>query len=314
MRAQYNRDHALDILDLVTEEHTEFIPRAQLVSTQIDSPELKQSPTMSKAQSKRAQQQRQKQAAAEKDHLPQTPVPKSIVNEWGATRAVWQFLELADTLATMTEIFKISHTRGNNLSAFDSLQVYCQSPQYNNPQQNQTIQQQPFNPSIPPHLQQQQSQVSQFNGAPPNNFLSPAHPHHINLPGGATTSASPATLSNHNTPAMQNLPLQHPQGQPPPGSMAAPSSVAMSHQASHQGTNPSAAGTPAAATGSANASPNVGVTGKRRRPSGVPIGDDGEVNGASLNGVGPNGLGGNHSNLKVKQSPTMRGKKARANG
>ena len=264
---------------------------------------------MSKGQSKRAQQQRQKQAAAEKDQSPQAPVPKSIVNEWGTTRAVTQFLELADTIATMSELFKVSHSRGGNISASDALQLYCQTPQYNNQQQPQPPQQQQFNPNIPPHLQQQPQGIS-FGGAPPNNFLSPAHPNHMNLPGGVTAIASPAALSNHNTPAMQQLALQQQQGQPPPGSMAAPSSVAMVHQVSHQGTNPSAAGTPSAAAGSANASPNVGVTGKRRRASGVAVGDDGEINGTTVNGVGPNGP----NNLKVKQSPRVGGKKGRPNG
>ena len=58
----------------------------------------------------------------------------------------------------------------------------------------------------------------------------------------------------------------------------------------------------------------MGVTGKRRRPSGVAMGDEGDVNGAAVNGVGPNGPGGSQGTLKVKQSPTMRGKKGRPNG
>lgn len=84
---------------------------------------------------------------------------------------------------------------------------------------------------------------------------------------------------------------------PPPGS------AAMAHQASHQGTNPSAAGTPAAG-GSATASPNVNVTGKRRRPSGVDGADESGVSGVSgVNGIGPPGGG------KVKQSPRVGGKR-----
>ena len=295
----------MEILEIVITEHTEYIPRRSLENTRVESPELKQSPTMNKTQSKRAQQQQKQQAAASKNQPPQAPIPRSAVNDNGTTDPVWQFLEIVDALSTMTDVFKVSHARGGNLSAMDSLHIYCNSPQYN--QQSQPSQQQAFTPNLPPQIPGQQP--PQFGNAPPSNFLSPANLNHLNLPG--TSTASPATLSNHNTPAMPNMNLQHQQGQPPPGSMAAPSSVAMSHQASHQGTNPSAAGTPSAAAGSANASPSVGVTGKRRRPSGI---DDGETNGPTVNGVGPGGGATNQGNLKVKQSSKSGGKKARANG
>ena len=305
LHAEFNREDLFELLEIVITEHTEYVPRQSLENTRIESPELKQSPTMSKPQSKRAQQQQKQQAAASKNHVPQAPIPKSAVNENGTTDAVWQFIEIVAALATMTDVFKLSHARGGNVSAIECLHIYCTSSLYN--QQTHPPQQQAFTPNLPHQIPGQQP--PHFVGAPPNNFLSPANPHHLNLP--ATSTASPATLSNHNTPAMQNMNLQHQQGQPPPGSMAAPSSVAMSHQASHQGTNPSAAGTPSAAAGSANVSPNVGVASKRRRPSGI---DDGEVNGSTINGVGPSGGAPNPSNLKVKQSPRPGGKKARANG
>lgn len=98
---------------------------------------------------------------------------------------------------------------------------------------------------------------------------------------------------------MQNLALQN--------TMGGPTSIGMAHQASHQGTNPSAAGTPAG--GSANASPNAA---KRRRPSGAQgKGDMGEEV-MEVNGVGGSGpqLG-----AKVKASPTVRGsKRQKGNG
>ena len=75
----------------------------------------------------------------------------------------------------------------------------------------------------------------------------------------------------------------------------------MAAQASHQGTNPSAGGTPG---GSANASPSV--TGKRRRPSGVGLGVGGGEDVVEVNGVG----GGN----KVKQSPRVTQKRQKGNG
>lgn len=154
--------------------------------------------------------------------------------------------------------------------------------------------QQSFNPVMAQQQHLQQQPQSQFQG--PNQYLSPAQAAHQNLPG-PHAFGSPATLSNHNTPAMPNLALQQQQAHQQ-NAMAAPGppgSVPMAHQASHQGTNPSAAGTPAA--GSANASPNVNVTGKRRRASGVNIGADDGMD--SVNGIGT-GTG-----QKVKQSPRV---------
>ena len=99
---------------------------------------------------------------------------------------------------------------------------------------------------------------------------------------------------------MQNLALQN--------SMGGPTSVGMAHQASHQGTNPSNAGTPAG--GSATASPNV-TTGKRRRPSGAQ--GKGEMGEEVMEVNGMAGTGG-QLGAKVKSSPSVRGKRQKANG
>ena len=154
--------------------------------------------------------------------------------------------------------------------------------------------QQSYNPAMAQQQQLQQPPQPQFQGS--NHYLSPAQAAHPNLPG-SHAFGSPANLSNHNTPAMPNLALQQQQSHQQ-NTMAAPGppgSVPMAHQASHQGTNPSAAGTPAA--GSANASPNVNVTGKRRRASGVNIGAEDGMD--SINGIGAN------TGQKVKQSPRV---------
>ena len=262
---------------------------------------------MSKNQGKRAQQQQKQQAAASKNQQPTAPIPKSVVNEFGTPDAVQYYLELVDTMAQLSDVFRVAHTRGGLMPAKEALQMCCNNPQPPNQQYFQPNVHQQFNPNVPPQMQAQQP--GQISGAgPPNNFLSPAQPNHPNLPG--TQTASPATLSNHNTPAMQNMHLQHQAGPPLPGSMAAPTGIPMAHQASHQGTNQSGAGTPSAAMGSANASPNVGANNKRRRPSGI---DDGDMNGPTVNGIGAAGPappGG----MKVKQSPKVGGKKGRPNG
>ena len=168
--------------------------------------------------------------------------------------------------------------------------------------------QQPFNPTMAQQQHLQQPPQAQFQG--PNTFLSPAQAPHLNLPGTNATG-SPATLSNHNTPAMPNLALQQQNTMAAPGP---PGSIPMAHQASHQGTNPSAAGTPAA--GSANASPNVNLTGKSRRASGVNVGAEDGMDG--VNGIGTAGGGGGGmlvgTGQKVKQSPRVGGGGKRQKG
>lgn len=92
LRAQFDQQTKIDILDLITTEHSEYIPRTTLVQAAAESPEIKQSPNTSKATGKRAQQ-RQKQQQLE-NQPPQVSVPETAFHDSGTTPAVWQFLEV----------------------------------------------------------------------------------------------------------------------------------------------------------------------------------------------------------------------------
>ena len=316
LRAHFNSDDQLEVLDLAYLEWQDFVTLDQLRENALkeDMTDVKQSPSLTKSQGKRAQQQAKQQAkqqaeqaehqAIHRNQAPVAPVPRSVVGYTGMPDGVQEYLELNDTMSQLDYVFGVAHARGDNFPAVEALRVCVNDSHPPNqqmlPQGQQQVSQNMMN-------QMQMQNAAAFSGNQQGHFLSPAQVHQPNLPG--TQTASPATLSNHNTPAMQNIHLQHQAGQIPPGIMAAPSSVSMVHQPSHQGTNPSAAGTPSAAAGSANASPNVGVTGKRRRASAI---DDGDVNGSMVNGVGPGG-GANQGAMKVKQSPKVGGKKSRPN-
>ena len=94
LRAQFDQNGRIDILDLVTTEHNEYVPRAQLQAA-VESPDHKQSPNASKATGKRASQQRGKQQLqVPQEQAPQKVVPTSMVNIYGVTAAVWRFLEV----------------------------------------------------------------------------------------------------------------------------------------------------------------------------------------------------------------------------
>lgn len=314
MRAQFDQSGKIDLLDLVTNEHSEYVPRTNLLQTAAASPDIKQSPSQSKAAGKRGSQQRQKQQVqAAQDQTPQVTIPDTMVNDSGTTQAVLQFLEvsidhtqpfvnphskrleqIAETMSSMQTLFQFAQTKPN-LSVNESLNQL--SLQFQNTPQ---FQHQPaFNPSL--HQQQQQQQQHALNPAlqlaPGSNshFVSPAQAAHLNLPVN-TTSASPATLNM--SPAMQNNALQNQMGGNPQQQLQQPpTSVGMVAQQSQQGTTTSG-GTGSQGT-SANASPSLN---KRRRPSAVKAEvDDGGGGGVEVNGTGagpktvkpsPRGVGG----------------------
>jgi hypothetical protein len=84
LRAQYDVNGKIDLLDLVTTGHAEYIPRSQLQPP--ESPDQKQSPKVGKGLNKRAQQRQ--------PVLPQITLPDSMVNDDGVTVAVMRFLEV----------------------------------------------------------------------------------------------------------------------------------------------------------------------------------------------------------------------------
>lgn len=94
LRAQFDQNDRIDILDLVTTEHNEYVPRARLQAA-VESPDHKQSPSASKATGKRASQQRGKQQLlVPQEQAPQIVAPNSMVNAYGVTDAVSRFLEV----------------------------------------------------------------------------------------------------------------------------------------------------------------------------------------------------------------------------
>lgn len=311
----------IDLLDLVTTEHNEYVPRADLLQTAAASPDIKQSPSQSKAVGKRGSQQRQKQQVqAAQDQSHQVPIPDSMVNDCGTTKAVWQFLEvsiyhpnplvnphtksleqIAETLSSMQTLFHFAQQKPN-LSLNESLNELSLSFQNASQLQHQTA----FNPSL--HQQQQQQQQHALNPAlqlaqgGSSHFVSPAQAAHLNLPVN-TTSASPATLNM--SPAMQTNALQNHIGGNSQQLQQPPTSVSMVSQQSQQGTTTSG-GTGSQAT-SANASPNV--TNKRRRSAVKAEGDDGGGGGVEVNGTGA-------GPKTVKPSPRVSGggKRQKGNG
>lgn len=95
LKAQFDGQNKLDVLDLTTYNHSEYVPRSGLLQATAASSDMKQSPSTSKTQGKRGSQQRQKQQIqAPQDQSPKVAVPESLINDLGTTKAVCQFLEV----------------------------------------------------------------------------------------------------------------------------------------------------------------------------------------------------------------------------
>lgn len=100
LRVQFDQFGKIDVLEILTTSHEEFISRAQLLRDATQSPEIKHSPNQSKASGKKAAQQRQKQAQAMQEQVPVAAVPNSTINDQGVTPSVQQFLEVCTVEAT----------------------------------------------------------------------------------------------------------------------------------------------------------------------------------------------------------------------
>ncbi|KAL9591635.1 MAG: hypothetical protein Q9179_007525 [Wetmoreana sp. 5 TL-2023] len=296
LRVQFDQMGKIDKLEILTTFHEEFVPRAQLLRTATESPEMKHSPNQTKASGKKASQQRQKAAQATHEQGPVAAIPHSTINDGGVTPSVQQFLEVAEAMSLMQPLFKFSQSQPG-LPAREALHQYTANFQNPNELNAHHMAQPGFNQAMHHQQQNMNPNVQLPPGQrTPNHFVSPANSAHLTLPGQTNAAPSPATLHGM-SPAMQNIALQHQALQP----QQAPTSVGMVHSASQQGTNNSV-GTGSQGP-SANASPNM--TNKRRRASAVKGEDDG-------GGVEINGIAGPSS--KVRPSPRIGGKRQKGNG
>ena len=92
LRAQFDINCKMDILDLSTNEHNEYIPRSSLIQAAAESPEIKLSPSASKSGNKK-NAKAQKQQPPD-NQPPQVKIPGSVFHDFGTTPGVWQFLEV----------------------------------------------------------------------------------------------------------------------------------------------------------------------------------------------------------------------------
>lgn len=94
LKAKFNTTAHLDFLEWVTFEHKEYVSLTELEKSVPESPELKQSPSMSKNSKKsQAKQKDQQLARGQGRHI---PVPKPLVTEFGFPKAVQQCLEVPE--------------------------------------------------------------------------------------------------------------------------------------------------------------------------------------------------------------------------
>ncbi|KAL3496046.1 LIM-domain binding protein-domain-containing protein [Aspergillus germanicus] len=192
LRAHFDFQNKIEMLDIVVMNHTEYLPRSQLQALELA--EQKQSPKVTKNMGKRAQQKQAQQ--------PAFTLPESMVTSNGVPTSVMSFLEVAETISQMQLLFQYSQQHPN-LTPSESLRSLVGNIQSQNQMQN----------AMNPALQQGQNARAPSIGGP-NQFASPAMAH-LALPGGVQGSPH-LTGSAHPSPAQSNLagpPGMVPQGQ-----------------------------------------------------------------------------------------------------
>ena len=93
LRAKFDGNNLLDLFEWTTSRHEEYVSLQDLEASALESPDLKQSPSMSK-NAKRAAQQKQKEQAA-REQARHITIPKPSVNDMGLTPAVMECLEVS---------------------------------------------------------------------------------------------------------------------------------------------------------------------------------------------------------------------------
>ncbi|KAL2820440.1 LIM-domain binding protein-domain-containing protein [Aspergillus granulosus] len=198
LRAHFDFQNKIEMLDIVVMNHTEYLPRSQLQALELS--EQKQSPKVPKNMGKRAQQKQPQQ--------PAFTLPESMVTSNGVPTPVMSFLEVAETISQMQLLFQYSQ-QNPNLTPSESLRSLVSNIQSQN--QNPVLMQNAMNPAL-----QQGPNVRAPSIGGPNQFASPAMAH-LALPGGVQGSPH-LTGSAHPSPAQSNLagpPGMGPQGQMP---------------------------------------------------------------------------------------------------
>ncbi|KAJ6182208.1 hypothetical protein N7485_000850 [Penicillium canescens] len=190
LRAYFDVNNRLEMLDINVLNHNEFIPRSLLLAMEADS--QKQSPKVPK-NAKRAQQK----------PTPSLSLPDSMVTANGVPTPVMGFLEVAETISQMQMLFQFSQSNPQ-LTPPDALRNLVNTLQTQNP--NPGFAPGPMNPGMQP-----MQNVRGPNMNAPSQFASPAMAH-LGLPG---QQGSPhLTGSAHPSPAQSNL--TGPPGMQPP--------------------------------------------------------------------------------------------------
>ena len=104
LRAQFNQNGKIEIMECLVFEHAEYVPRSK-IQAMPDSPEQKPSPNMSKNAGTRAAQQRiSKQLQPLQEQIIPASPPRSPINRWGVTNAVLNLLEVRLPLRAFADL------------------------------------------------------------------------------------------------------------------------------------------------------------------------------------------------------------------
>jgi len=193
LKAHFDADQKIELLEFVTSSHEEYLPRTQIITAarplhewqkewhKVNAPpDGKQSPEMNK---KKAKAMKSPPHPPPEIDLPQSKVKPSM----GITPAVFRYLELAEVLGMMNPLFNYSH-QNSSLNPYGALDQYVTNIAANGAN-NPGTQQNPNGPRTP--------SMGNFGASPASS--------HLVLPDGSPRPhGSPAQA-----PGMQLQQSQH---------------------------------------------------------------------------------------------------------
>jgi len=186
LKAHFDAEQKIELLEFVTSSHEEYLPRAQVVEAarplhewskewhKVNSPaDGKQSPEMNKKKAKAMKSPNQPP--------PEIDLPESKVkSKMGITPSVFRFLELAEVMGQMNPLFNYAHQNAT-LTPYAALDRYVETVASSGPNNSGGQQPNPSGPRTPGMV---------------NFGASPAQAH-LQLPDGSPrVTGSPAQAPN----------------------------------------------------------------------------------------------------------------------
>ncbi|KUJ13152.1 uncharacterized protein LY89DRAFT_699108 [Mollisia scopiformis] len=219
LKAHFDADQKIELLEFVTSSHEEYIPRAQVLDAarplhewskewrKVNAPpDGKQSPEINKKKAKPMKSPPQPP--------PEIDLPESLVSKMGITPLVFRFLEIAEVMGQMNPLFGYSH-QNSSLDPYAALNQYVATVAVNGADNSGGQQPNPTGPRTPGMgnfgmgVSPAQAHLQLPDGSPhvsgsPAPGMAPQHSQHGTSSSGPSANTSPNTTNKRRRPSVKD--------------------------------------------------------------------------------------------------------------